>query len=188
VPWSRPERAVDAGMKLNWVLPDQLGNELGNGLHLSLMATKRIEVEAGTGNVFADLGYSDAKERTLKVELANAHPGAGRGAARNRAAACFGPGAISAQPVFGRAPDAVPHASRQGRRDPDRRAAGTAFARGRAHSSRDLSRVRSGFAWRTASSLNSGEERGLLMDTSTRLLNNSPGCARSLFCRMEQHK
>ena len=70
MPWSRPERAVDAGMKLNWVLPDQLGNELGNGLHLSLMATKRIEVEAGTGNVFADLGYPDAKERTLKVELA----------------------------------------------------------------------------------------------------------------------
>jgi len=34
------------------------------------MARKRIEVEAGTGNVFADLGYADAKERTLKVELA----------------------------------------------------------------------------------------------------------------------
>ena len=28
------------------------------------------EIEAGTGNVFADLGYADAKERTLKVELA----------------------------------------------------------------------------------------------------------------------
>ncbi len=34
------------------------------------MAKKRIEVEAGSGNVFADLGYADAKERTLKVELA----------------------------------------------------------------------------------------------------------------------
>jgi len=34
------------------------------------MARKRIEIEAGTGNVFADLGYADAKERTLKVQLA----------------------------------------------------------------------------------------------------------------------
>jgi predicted XRE-type DNA-binding protein len=34
------------------------------------MARKRIEVQAGTGNVFADLGYTDAGERTLKVELA----------------------------------------------------------------------------------------------------------------------
>ncbi len=34
------------------------------------MAKKRIEVEAGTGNVFADLGYRDARERRLKVELA----------------------------------------------------------------------------------------------------------------------
>src|SRR3989304_5542228 len=34
------------------------------------MARKRTEVEAGSGNVFADLGYSDARERTLKVELA----------------------------------------------------------------------------------------------------------------------
>ena len=34
------------------------------------MAKRRIEIEAGTGNVFADLGYPDAKERTLKVELA----------------------------------------------------------------------------------------------------------------------
>ena len=34
------------------------------------MARKRTEIEAGTGNVFADLGYADAKERTLKVELA----------------------------------------------------------------------------------------------------------------------
>ena len=34
------------------------------------MARKRTEVEAGTGNVFADLGYADARERSLKVELA----------------------------------------------------------------------------------------------------------------------
>lgn len=34
------------------------------------MAKRRIEVETGTGNVFADLGYPDAGERTLKVELA----------------------------------------------------------------------------------------------------------------------
>ena len=34
------------------------------------MAKKRVEIEVGTGNVFADLGYADAKERTLKVELA----------------------------------------------------------------------------------------------------------------------
>jgi hypothetical protein len=32
------------------------------------MAKRRIEVEAGSGNVFADLGYADARERTLKVE------------------------------------------------------------------------------------------------------------------------
>ena len=34
------------------------------------MAAKRRRIEAGSGNVFADLGYADAKERTLKVELA----------------------------------------------------------------------------------------------------------------------
>lgn len=34
------------------------------------MAKKRADVEAGSGNVFADLGYPDAKERSLKVELA----------------------------------------------------------------------------------------------------------------------
>lgn len=34
------------------------------------MARKQTEIEAGTGNVFADLGYPDAKERSLKVELA----------------------------------------------------------------------------------------------------------------------
>jgi predicted XRE-type DNA-binding protein len=34
------------------------------------MARKRTEVEAGSGSVFADLGYPDAKERSLKVELA----------------------------------------------------------------------------------------------------------------------
>jgi len=34
------------------------------------MAKRRTEIQPGTGNVFADLGYADAKERTLKVELA----------------------------------------------------------------------------------------------------------------------
>ncbi len=34
------------------------------------MAKKRTEIDPGTGNVFADLGYADAKERTLKVKLA----------------------------------------------------------------------------------------------------------------------
>lgn len=34
------------------------------------MAKKRTEVEAGSGDVFADLGYTDAKERRLKVRLA----------------------------------------------------------------------------------------------------------------------
>ena len=34
------------------------------------MARKRIKVEVGSGNVFEDLGFPDAKERTLKVELA----------------------------------------------------------------------------------------------------------------------
>lgn len=31
---------------------------------------RRIEVQTGSGNVFADLGYRDAKERSLKVQLA----------------------------------------------------------------------------------------------------------------------
>ena len=34
------------------------------------MAKKANEIEAGTGNVFADLGYADARERSLKVRLA----------------------------------------------------------------------------------------------------------------------
>lgn len=34
------------------------------------MAKKRIEVEAGSGNVFRDLGLRDAGERSLKVRLA----------------------------------------------------------------------------------------------------------------------
>ena len=34
------------------------------------MAKKRNDVESGSGNVFADLGYADAKQRRLKVELA----------------------------------------------------------------------------------------------------------------------
>ena len=52
------------------------------------MARKRIEVEAGSGNVFADLGYPDARERSLKVEFAmevNRILG-GRGLAQDRAA------------------------------------------------------------------------------------------------------
>lgn len=34
------------------------------------MARKRTDMEKGSGNVFADLGFPDAKERSLKVELA----------------------------------------------------------------------------------------------------------------------
>src|SRR3970040_2252117 len=34
------------------------------------MGGKSIEVAGWSGNVFADLGYADAKERRLKVELA----------------------------------------------------------------------------------------------------------------------
>ena len=34
------------------------------------MAKKRVEVEAGSGDVFTDLGCADAKERRLKVRLA----------------------------------------------------------------------------------------------------------------------
>ncbi len=36
--------------------------------HVKLRA--RIPVDAGSGNVFVDLGFRDAKERTLKVQLA----------------------------------------------------------------------------------------------------------------------
>jgi predicted XRE-type DNA-binding protein len=34
------------------------------------MAKRKAQVEAGSGNVFEDLGYADAGERTLKVQLA----------------------------------------------------------------------------------------------------------------------
>lgn len=34
------------------------------------MERKRTEVEAGSGDVFTDLGYADAKDRRLKVKLA----------------------------------------------------------------------------------------------------------------------
>ena len=34
------------------------------------MQKTRDSTEAGTSNVFADLGYADAKERTVKVQLA----------------------------------------------------------------------------------------------------------------------
>ena len=36
------------------------------------MAKRTNEIDVGTGNVFADLGYADAKQRTLKVKLAAA--------------------------------------------------------------------------------------------------------------------
>jgi len=35
-----------------------------------IMPRRSNSVDAGSGNVFADLGYADAKERTLKVQLA----------------------------------------------------------------------------------------------------------------------
>ena len=34
------------------------------------MAKRTNEIDVGTGNGFADLGYADAKQRTLKVKLA----------------------------------------------------------------------------------------------------------------------
>jgi predicted XRE-type DNA-binding protein len=58
------------------------------------MAKKRIEAEAGSGNVLADLGYPDARERSLKVELAmevNRLLGE-RGLAQDRAAKLLGIG------------------------------------------------------------------------------------------------
>jgi predicted XRE-type DNA-binding protein len=56
------------------------------------MARKRIDVEAGSGNVFADLGFPDAKERSLKVELAVEVNRilAGRGLAQEHAARVLG--------------------------------------------------------------------------------------------------
>ena len=56
------------------------------------MARKKTEVEAGTGNIFADLGFLDAKERTLKVELAVEVNRilAARGLAQERAARVLG--------------------------------------------------------------------------------------------------
>lgn len=33
------------------------------------MAKRRIEIEAGTGNVYADLGYPDANEMLVKAQL-----------------------------------------------------------------------------------------------------------------------
>jgi hypothetical protein len=65
------------------------------------MAKRKVRVELGSGNVFTDLGYADAKERTLKVELAvevnrlpafpRAHAGGRRQAARHPAAARLRP-------------------------------------------------------------------------------------------------
>jgi predicted XRE-type DNA-binding protein len=53
---------------------------------------KRIEVQPGSGNVFADLGYPDAKERSLKVQLAMEVNRilAERGLAQDRAAKLLG--------------------------------------------------------------------------------------------------
>jgi len=34
------------------------------------MAARKKAIEAGSGNVFEDLGFADAKERTLKVQFA----------------------------------------------------------------------------------------------------------------------
>jgi predicted XRE-type DNA-binding protein len=53
---------------------------------------KRLEVQPGSGNVFADLGYADARERSLKVQLAmevNRILGE-RGLAQDRAARLLG--------------------------------------------------------------------------------------------------
>ena len=97
------------------------------------MARKRMTIEKGSGNVFADLGYPDAKERTLKVQLAmevNRLLGergltqAECARAWHPAAARLGPDALPAGPVLRRAPDEFPDRTRQGRRDPDPAASG----------------------------------------------------------------
>jgi predicted XRE-type DNA-binding protein len=56
------------------------------------MARKKKTVEAGSGNVFEDLGFADAKERTLKVQLAMEVNRLlkGRGATQAKAAAALG--------------------------------------------------------------------------------------------------
>ncbi len=56
------------------------------------MARKRIEVTPGSGNVFADLGFTDASERSLKVKLATEvnHGLKERGLTQARAAKLLG--------------------------------------------------------------------------------------------------
>ena len=57
---------------------------------------------------------------------ARPHPGRKRPDARHPAAACLGPRAIPAGPVFGGAADEFPHRARQRRRNPDPAAGGRA--------------------------------------------------------------
>ena len=92
------------------------------------MAKKRVEVEAGSGDVFTDLGYADAKERRLKVCLAlevnqvlekRGLPQAQAAKLRAPPAARVGPRSLPAQPVLGRAPDGISDPARQGRGDSD---------------------------------------------------------------------
>lgn len=56
------------------------------------MARKREKVEAGSGDVFVDLGFADAAERRLRVQLAMRINEliAGRGFTQAKAAALFG--------------------------------------------------------------------------------------------------
>lgn len=56
------------------------------------MARKREKVEAGSGNVFIDLGFADAGERKLRVQLAMQINEliAGHGLTQAKAAALFG--------------------------------------------------------------------------------------------------
>src|SRR6266850_5157741 len=51
-------------------MPGQVRRKMFKSPTRSAMAKKRTDVQAGSGKVFADLGYPDAKERRLKVELA----------------------------------------------------------------------------------------------------------------------
>lgn len=56
------------------------------------MAKKHEGVDAGSGNVFVDLGFADAEERKLRVQLAMQLNDliAGRGLTQAQAAALFG--------------------------------------------------------------------------------------------------
>ena len=57
-----------------------------------MMAKKRDKVEAGSGDVFVDLGFADAAERRLRVQLAMRinELTAGNGFTQAKAAALFG--------------------------------------------------------------------------------------------------